>query len=67
LLAWSRKEHHFWSITTEVEQWGDKSVVMKAIIKDNFGNMIASARKTETEAGFPDYIEKAETGAVAEH
>src|SRR5688572_18971387 len=21
-IAWFRREHHFWSITTEVEQWG---------------------------------------------
>ena len=40
------------------------AVVMKATIKDNFGNVIATARKKETEAGFPDYIEKAETGAI---
>jgi hypothetical protein len=26
--------------------------------------VIATARKKETEVGFPDYIEKAETGAV---
>ena len=49
---------------TEVEQWHDKAIVMKATIKDNFGNVVATARKKETEAGFPDYIEKAETGAI---
>jgi hypothetical protein len=27
-------------------------------------NWIATVRKKETEAGFPDYIEKAETGAI---
>ena len=37
---------------------------MKAIIKDSTGRVIATARKKETEIGFPDYIEKAETGAV---
>ena len=37
---------------------------MKAIIKDKDGRIIATARKRETEIGFPDYIEKAETGAV---
>lgn len=40
-------------------------MVMKAIIKDSLGDVvIATARKRETEGGFPDYIEKAETGAV---
>src|SRR5688500_7894915 len=63
-IAWFRREHHFWGIVTEVERWADKAVVMKAIIKDSFGNVIATARKKETEAGFPDYIEKAETGAI---
>ena len=37
---------------------------MKAIIKDATGRIIATARKKETEVGFPDYIEKAETGAI---
>jgi hypothetical protein len=42
----------------------DKAVVMKATINDSLGDVIATARKKETEAGFPDYIEKAETGAI---
>ena len=37
---------------------------MKAVIKDMAGVVIATARKKETEIGFSDYIEKAETGAV---
>ena len=37
---------------------------MKAIIKDITGAVIATARKKETEIGFPDYIEKAEIGAI---
>ena len=63
-IAWFRREHPLWSIITEVEKWGDKAVVMKATIKDMLGTMIATARKKETEIGFPDYIEKAETGAI---
>jgi len=62
-IAWFRREHPLWSIITEVEQLADKAVVMKATIKDNFGNVIATARKKETEAGFPDYIEKAESAS----
>ena len=63
-IAWFRREHPYWSIITEVEKWGDKAVVMKAVIKDITGAIIATARKKETEMGFPDYIEKAETGAI---
>src|SRR5687767_14583715 len=63
-IAWFRQEKPFWSIITEVEQLADKAVLMKATIKDMFGTVIATARKKETEAGFPDYIEKAETGAI---
>jgi len=63
-IAWFRREHPFWSIITEIEQLADKAIVMKATIKDMLGTVIATARKKETEIGFPDYIEKAETGAV---
>lgn len=63
-IAWFRKEHANWSIITKAVRLVDKAVVMKAIIKDAEGRVIATARKKETENGFPDYIEKAETGAV---
>jgi hypothetical protein len=63
-IAWFRKDHPYWSIITEVEQLADKAIVMKAMIKDITGQVIATARKKETEIGFPDYIEKAETGAI---
>jgi len=62
-IAWFRKDHTYWSIITEVERWDDKAVVMKATVKDSLGDIIATARKKETQIGFPDYIEKAETGA----
>jgi hypothetical protein len=63
-IAWFRQDHQYWSIITRVEKWGVKAVVMKAIIKDVTGQVIATARKKETEIGFPDFIEKAETGAI---
>ena len=63
-IAWFRKDHPLWSIITDVELQADKAVVMKATIKDILGTAIATARKKETEMGFPDYIEKAETGAI---
>jgi hypothetical protein len=63
-IAWFRKEHPDWSIITKIMQLVDKAVIMKAIIKDASGRIIATARKRETQNGFPDYIEKAETGAI---
>jgi hypothetical protein len=63
-VAWFRREHPDWSIITICIQLANKAVVMKAIIKNAEGRVIATARKKETEIGFPDYIEKAETGAV---
>jgi hypothetical protein len=63
-IAWFRREHPDWSIITKTTQLANKAVVMKAIIKNAEGRVIATARKKETEIGFPDYIEKAETGAV---
>jgi hypothetical protein len=63
-IAWFRRDHPLWSIITEVEHLANKAVVMKATIKDVLGTVIATARKKETEIGFPDYIEKAETGAI---
>ena len=63
-VAWFRREHPDWSIITKTTQLANKAVVMKAIIKNAKGRIIATARKKETEIGFPDYIEKAEKGAV---
>ena len=63
-IAWFRTQHPDWGIITKIVQLANKAVVMKAIIKDAGGRIIATARKKETEIGFPDYIEKAETGAV---
>ena len=63
-IAWFRREHPYWSIETKAIKSAPKAVVMKAVIKDSTGHVIATARKKETEQGFADYIEKAETGAV---
>ena len=62
-IAWFRKDHPYWSIITKIVRLEGKAVVMKEIIKDVTGTVIATARKKETEAGFPDYIEKAESAS----
>ena len=63
-IAWFRKDHPDWSIVTETVMLVDKAVLMKATIKNPDDRVIATALKKETEIGFPDYIEKAETGAI---
>lgn len=63
-IAWFRRDHPDWSIITKAIKSAFKAVVMMAIIKDASGRIIATARKKETEVGFADYIEKAETGAI---
>ena len=63
-IAWFRKEHQDWSIITKATHLAKNVVIMKAIIKNAEGRIIATARKRETATRFPDYIEKAETGAV---
>ena len=63
-LIWFRKDHPDWTIKTKVIELHEKGVIMKATIKDITGKTIATAHKKETVTGFPDYIEKAETGAI---
>ena len=63
-IAWFRLVHPAWSIITKEVKSATKATVMKAIIKDEQGRVMATARKRESEEGFSDYIEKAETGAI---
>lgn len=63
-LVWFREEHPDWTIHTKIEQLAADSAVVQALIIDREGVTLASAHKMETKVGFPDYIEKAETGAI---
>lgn len=63
-LVWFREEHPDWTIQTELVSVTDKSATAKATILDSQGRIIATAHKFENEQGFPDFIEKAETGSV---
>src|SRR4030042_6645619 len=40
-IAWFRKDHPDWSIITKTLKLAEKAVVMKAIIKDGSGRIIA--------------------------
>lgn len=63
-LVWMREEHADWSISTSYVSVNEKEAFARAEIRDGEGKLLATAHKTETAAGFPDYIEKAETGSI---
>lgn len=63
-LVWFREEHPDWAIETELLSVTQDSAYARAVIKDDQGRVIATSHKFETKKGFPDFIEKAETGAI---
>jgi len=63
-LVWFREEHPDWTIETQISSQFENGAIMKAQIKDETGKVISQAHKMETKAGFGDYLEKAETGAI---
>lgn len=63
-LVWFREDHPDWSIETELISVTDVSAYARATIRDETGRVIATSHKFESIQGFPDFIEKAETGAI---
>lgn len=63
-LVWFREDHPDWSIETDLLSVTDVSAYAKATIRDEKGRTIATSHKFESIQGFPDFIEKAETGAI---
>lgn len=63
-LVWFREERPDFSIETEIIDRQDDVTVAKAVIKDPAGRVLAMAHKREDQKGFPDHMEKAETGAI---
>jgi hypothetical protein len=65
-LIWFREEHPDWGIATNpIEINLEKQyAIYQASIFNAEGKLMATATKMENVRGFPDYIEKAETGAV---
>lgn len=63
-LVWFREEKPNWSIRTAIIEKGVDFCLTKASIVDEADKIIATAHKYEDKKGFPDYIEKSETGAV---
>lgn len=63
-IVWFREEHPDWSIETEIISLTEESAYARATIKDEGGRIVATSHKFESKRGFPDFIEKAETGAI---
>ncbi len=65
-LVWFREQHPNWRIETQIQQIDVESglAIFKASIIDDSDRVIATGTKMETRVGFPDYVEKAETGAI---
>lgn len=63
-IVWFREERPTWSIETSFLQLTPEVAIASATIKDEAGRVVAMGHKSETPKGFPDFIEKAETGAI---
>lgn len=66
-VQWFRGDHPDWTINTSVVDMDFAAgyAVIRAEVSDETGRLIASGMKTETKSGFGDFVEKAETGAIA--
>ena len=64
-IAWFRKDHPTWSIQTEFIKLEENISICKATILAENNMILSTSHKSETPAGFGDYIEKSETGAVS--
>lgn len=62
-LIWFREEHPLWTIKTEIKPTATECLAT-AYIQDETGRLIAMAHKFENQKGFPDFIEKSETGSI---
>lgn len=70
-LVWFRSEHPDWGIVTNAveinltpENGRRPYAIFQAQIFNAEGRLMATATKMEDERGFPDFLEKAETGSV---
>ena len=63
-LVWFREELPKWRIETELFKLEEKYAIAKATIRNESGDIMATAHKREDAGHFGDFIEKAETGAL---
>lgn len=63
-VYWFRQDHPKGSIETSFVINETEFALAKAIIFDETKNLLATGHKHETPSSFPDFLEKAETGAI---
>ena len=65
-LVWFRMEHPDWGIETKpvAIEIGDAYAIYHAAVYNAEGKLMGTGTNMETARGFPDYVEKAETGAI---
>jgi hypothetical protein len=65
-ILWFRREFPEWSIMTDAVtlDFVKEFAVFRCTILNETGRVMATATKMEDKRGFPDFLEKAETGSV---
>lgn len=63
-IVWFLEETVNWRISTKLISLKEDSALFRAMIRNEQGHVMATAHKFETKSGFPDFVEKAETGAI---
>ena len=63
-VVWFREVCPDWAIETELISVTVDSAFARATIRDQTGRLVTTSHKYEDKKGFPDFIEKAETGAI---
>ena len=63
-LVWFREEHPDWGIETELLLVEPNKTIAKATVRNAEGRIIGQGTKAENVQGFPDHLEKAETGSI---
>jgi hypothetical protein len=63
-LVWFREVNPDWTIRTEVRDLTLDSAIIQSFIESPEGRVISTGMKRETAAGWEDFLEKAETGAI---
>ncbi len=63
-LVWFREQRPDWRIETEIISHDKEVSVVRAVVKDSSGNIMAVGHKREDRKDFNDHLEKAESSAI---
>ncbi len=63
-IVWFREEHPDWTITSEIIEKTQDSILVKATILNDQGRVLSEGLKYEDKGTFSDYIEKSESSAI---